>query len=40
MDEYGMSEAGSWRFLQKTAMDSRKKIHEIAREVIEGALTP
>jgi response regulator NasT len=40
MDEYGMTEAASWRFLQKSAMDSRKKIHEIAREVMDGALTP
>jgi len=40
MDEHGMSEAASWRFLQKTAMDSRRKIHEIARDVIDGTLTP
>jgi two-component system, response regulator PdtaR len=40
MDEHGMSESESWRFLQKTAMDSRRKIHEVARDVIEGALTP
>jgi two-component system, response regulator PdtaR len=40
MDEHGMTESESWRFLQKTAMDSRRKIHEVARDVIEGALTP
>jgi AmiR/NasT family two-component response regulator len=40
MDEHGMSESESWRFLQKSAMDSRRKIHEVARDVIEGALTP
>jgi response regulator NasT len=40
MDEYSMSESDSWRFLQKSAMDSRRKIHEVARDVIEGALTP
>ncbi len=40
MDEHGMSEAASWRFLQKTAMDSRRKIHEVARDVMAGQLTP
>ena len=40
MDEHGMTESESWRFLQKSAMDSRRKIHEVARDVIEGALTP
>ena len=40
MDEHGMSESESWRFLQKTAMDSRRKIHEVASDVVAGALTP
>ena len=30
MDEHGLSEADSWRFLQKNAMNSRRKIHEVA----------
>ena len=40
MDEYGQSEADSWRFLQKTAMDSRRKIHDVAGDVVSGALKP
>lgn len=40
MDEHGMTEAGSWRFLQKTAMDTRRKIHDVAKDVITGALNP
>ncbi len=40
MDEHSMSEAASWRFLQKTAMDSRRKIHEVARDVVGGTLVP
>jgi AmiR/NasT family two-component response regulator len=35
-----MSESDSWRFLQKTAMDSRRKIHEVAGDVVAGALVP
>jgi response regulator NasT len=40
MDEHGMSESDSWRFLQKSAMDSRRKIHEVAGDVVAGALVP
>jgi response regulator NasT len=40
MDEHGLSESDSWRFLQKTAMDSRRKIHDVASDVVNGALTP
>ena len=40
MDEHAMSEAEAWRFLQKRAMDSRRKIHEIAGDVVAGAVTP
>jgi AmiR/NasT family two-component response regulator len=40
MDEHGMSEADSWRFLQKGAMDSRRKIQDVAGDVIAGTLTP
>src|SRR3954469_3588701 len=36
MDEHGLSESDSWRFLQKTAMNSRRKIHEIAADVVSG----
>src|SRR6185295_620159 len=40
MDEHGMSEADSWRFLQKSAMDTRRKIQDVAADVISGTLTP
>ena len=40
MDEHGLSESDSWRFLQKTAMNSRRKIHEVAGDVVAGTLTP
>ncbi|MDZ4826079.1 MAG: response regulator [Actinomycetota bacterium] len=40
MDEHGLSEGASWRFLQKTAMDTRRKIHEVAQDVVTGTVTP
>ncbi len=40
MDDSGMSEAAAWRYLQKTAMDSRRPIADVARDVISGVLTP
>ncbi|MCU1428429.1 MAG: response regulator receiver and domain protein [Actinomycetia bacterium] len=40
MDEHGLSEAQSWRFLQTTAMNTRRKINDVAADVINGALVP
>jgi AmiR/NasT family two-component response regulator len=40
MDEHGQTEAESWRFLQKSAMDQRRPISEVAIDVINGALVP
>ena len=40
MDEHAMSEADSWRFLQKNAMNSRRTIAQVARDVIDGSLAP
>jgi len=40
MDDHGMAEQDSWRFLQQQAMANRVKIDEIARRVVEGQLTP
>ena len=40
MDEHSMSESDSWRFLQKSAMNSRRTIAQVARDVIDGSLTP
>jgi len=40
MDEHGMDEQTAWRFVQTRAMNARVKIAEIARQVIDGELTP
>lgn len=40
MDEHGLNEGDSWRFLQKTAMDTRRKIHDVAKDVVAGTLAP
>jgi AmiR/NasT family two-component response regulator len=38
MDRYRMTEADAFRFLQKTAMDRRLKMAEVAGRVVEGDL--
>lgn len=40
MDDHGLSEAQSWRFLQKTAMDNRRRIDDVAAAVLAGDITP
>jgi response regulator NasT len=40
MDDHGLAEQEAWRFLQQQAMANRVKIDEIARQVVEGELTP
>jgi AmiR/NasT family two-component response regulator len=35
MDRYGTAEADAFRFLQKTAMDRRLKMREVARRVVD-----
>jgi response regulator NasT len=40
MDEHGMTEGQSWRFLQTTAMNTRRKIFDVAQDVISGGLVP
>ncbi len=40
MDKHGMAEAEAFRFVQKTAMDSRRSLADVAQSVIDGALTP
>lgn len=40
MDESGVDEQEAWRFIQRTAMDSRIKIHEAARQVVDEGLRP
>ena len=40
MDKHGMAEAEAFRFVQKTAMDSRTSLGDVAQSVIDGGLTP
>jgi response regulator NasT len=40
MDKHAMGEAEAFSFIQKTAMDRRTRMREVAKEIIEGALTP
>jgi response regulator NasT len=40
MDRHGMSEAEAFRFVQKTAMDTRTALGTVAQSVIDGELTP
>ncbi|KJE75921.1 ANTAR domain-containing response regulator [Ferrimicrobium acidiphilum] len=40
MDEYQLSESDAFRFLQKTAMDTRGKVKDVAERVIDGNLKP
>ncbi len=40
MDEHGMTEGQSWRFLQTEAMNRRCKVHEIAAQVVAGEIAP
>jgi AmiR/NasT family two-component response regulator len=38
MDQYGMSEKDAFRFIQKTAMDRRLQMADVARKIVEGTL--
>ena len=40
MDGHGMSESDAFRFLQKTAMDTRSTLRQVAQDVIDGNLKP
>jgi len=40
MDEHAQSEQDAFRFLQKTAMDTRSTLRQVAQDVLDGALTP
>jgi AmiR/NasT family two-component response regulator len=40
MDEFGMKEAQAFDFVQKTAMRDRRKMRDIAQDVIDGTLRP
>ena len=40
MDNHGLSEADAFRFVQKTAMDTRQTLKAVAQQVIDGELKP
>jgi response regulator NasT len=40
MDDHAMTEQQAWRFLQQHAMARRLRVGEVARQVVEGELTP
>jgi AmiR/NasT family two-component response regulator len=40
MDRHGLTEAEAFRFVQKTAMDTRQGLGVVAQSVIDGELTP
>jgi response regulator NasT len=40
MDNQGLSEADAFRFIQKTAMDTRQTLKAVAQQVIDGDLKP
>jgi AmiR/NasT family two-component response regulator len=40
MDDHGLTEGESWRFLQQQAMSNRVRVDDIAHRVLAGDLTP
>jgi AmiR/NasT family two-component response regulator len=40
MDEHGLKEGEAFSFIQRTAMNERTTMREVARRVVEGQLTP
>ena len=40
MDDHGLTEGDSWRFLQQQAMSNRVRVDDIAHRVLDGDLTP
>jgi two-component system, response regulator PdtaR len=40
MDSHDLSEMDAFSFIQRTAMDRRVRMQQIAREVLDGTLTP
>ncbi len=40
MDQHGLDEQASWRFIQTHAMNNRVKVQVIAQRVLDGELTP
>jgi AmiR/NasT family two-component response regulator len=40
MDDFGLKEAQAFDFIQKTAMRDRRKMRDVAQDVIDGTLRP
>ncbi|MFZ0668131.1 MAG: ANTAR domain-containing protein, partial [Acidimicrobiales bacterium] len=40
MDSHDMSEMDAFSFIQRSAMDRRIRMQQVAREVLDGTLTP
>jgi response regulator NasT len=40
MDQHGLGEAEAFTFIQRTAMSRRSRMQAVAKEVIDGSLTP
>jgi AmiR/NasT family two-component response regulator len=40
MDRHGLSEGDAFRFVQKSAMDSRNPLAQVAQSVVDGELVP
>jgi response regulator NasT len=40
MDRHGMAEADAFSFIQRTAMDRRVRMQQVAGQIIEGSLVP
>jgi two-component system, response regulator PdtaR len=40
MDQHGLGEAEAFSFIQRTAMDRRVPMRDVAQEILDGSLTP
>ncbi|HVV36911.1 MAG TPA: response regulator [Acidimicrobiales bacterium] len=40
MDDFGLREMDAWNFIQKTAMQTRRKKRDVAQDILDGALVP
>jgi AmiR/NasT family two-component response regulator len=40
MERYGLPESDAFNFVQKTAMGSRSRMSDVARQVLDGTITP
>jgi two-component system, response regulator PdtaR len=40
MERYGLAESDAFNFVQKTAMGSRSRMSDVARQVLDGTMTP